>query len=485
MKRVTVIGLGYGELEQIPLGIYRFLKETSYLYTRTIDHPIFEQLQEENIQIESFDTIYEENETFEAVYETIVKRLLEVDAPSVVYAVPGHPLVAEQTVQLLIEAEREGKIELDIKGGQSFLDAMFTAVRMDPIEGFQLVDALQLKAEELVMSQHILIGQVYDAFVASEVKLTLMEKYRDDYEVKVVTAAGTSMEQVLTVPIYELDRVTQIDNLTSVYVPPAPFEERMRDWSSLKEVIRILRSPEGCPWDRKQTHESLKRHLIEEAHEVIQAIEEQDDDALIEELGDILLQVFLHAQIGEDEGYFVLEDIVQAIQEKMIRRHPHVFGDTTVENADDVVANWEEIKRAERGEETVHSILDGEYRASSSLLTSYNYQKKAATLGFNWPSIDGALEKFEEEWAEFLHEVREGNNETQIDEFGDVLFTLVKIAQFLKISPEEAMVHANEKFSRRFRHVERRMKENHAEGEVVDLEQMDLYWDEAKGEEQR
>ena len=195
--------------------------------------------------------------------------------------------------------------------------------------------------------------------------------------------------------------------------------------------------------------------------------------------------MFLDAQNVEDEGYFVLEDIVQAIQEKMIRRHPHVFGDTTVENADDVVANWEEIKRAERGEETVHSILDGEYRASSSLLTSYNYQKKAATLGFNWPSIDGALEKFEEEWAEFLHEVREGNNETQIDEFGDVLFTLVKIAQFLKISPEEAMVHANEKFSRRFRHVERRMKENHAEGEVVDLEQMDLYWDEAKGEEQR
>ncbi|MCR6474493.1 MazG nucleotide pyrophosphohydrolase domain-containing protein, partial [Bacillus safensis] len=150
---------------------------------------------------------------------------------------------------------------------------------MDPIEGFQLVDALQLKAENLVMNQHILIGQVYDAFVASEVKLTLMEKYRDDYEVTVVTAAGTSMEQVLTVPLYELDRVMQIDNLTSVYVPPAPFEERMRDWSSLKEVIRILRSPEGCPWDRKQTHESLKRHLIEEAHEVIQAIEEQDDHA--------------------------------------------------------------------------------------------------------------------------------------------------------------------------------------------------------------
>lgn len=484
MKRVTVIGLGYGELEQLPLGIYRFLKETNHIYTRTVEHPIFEQLQKENMHIESFDTIYEKNETFEAVYETIVEHLLKVDAPSVVYAVPGHPLVAEQTVQLLIEAEQQGKIELNIKGGQSFLDAMFTAVRMDPIEGFQLVDALQLKAENLVMNQHILIGQVYDAFVASEVKLTLMEKYRDDYEVTVVTAAGTSMEQVLTVPLYELDRVMQIDNLTSVYVPPAPFEERMRDWSSLKEVIRILRSPEGCPWDRKQTHESLKRHLIEEAHEVIQAIEEQDDHALIEELGDVLLQVFLHAQIGEDEGYFTLEDIVQAIQEKMIRRHPHVFSDTTVTDADEVVKNWEAIKRAERGE-VENSILDGEYRASSSLLTSYNYQKKAATLGFNWPSIDGALEKFEEEWAEFLHEVSEGDAETQIDEFGDVLFTLVKIAQFLKISPEEAMIHANEKFSRRFRHVERRMKENHATGEKINLAQMDAYWDEAKGEENR
>ena len=194
--------------------------------------------------------------------------------------------------------------------------------------------------------------------------------------------------------------------------------------------------------------------------------------------------MFLHAQIGEDEGYFTLEDIVQAIQEKMIRRHPHVFSDTTVADADEVVTNWEAIKRAERGE-VENSILDGEYRASSSLLTSYNYQKKAATLGFNWPSIDGALEKFEEEWAEFLHEVSEGDAETQIDEFGDVLFTLVKIAQFLKISPEEAMIHANEKFSRRFRHVERRMKENHATGEKINLAQMDAYWDEAKGEENR
>ena len=229
----------------------------------------------------------------------------------VTYVVPGHPLVAERTVQLLAGKEREGLIKLDIAGGNSFLDPIFAALRIDPIEGFQLLDGTDMKRDDARMTQHILIAQVYDAFVASEVKLSLMEKYAYDHPVTVVTAAGSTGEELITVPLFELDRVTEIDNLTTVYVPPVHAQEdRLKDWSTFRAIIAALRAPDGCPWDREQTHESLKRHLIEEAHELLEAIDLQDDEGVIEELGDVLLQVFLHAQIGEDDGYFAMEDVL-------------------------------------------------------------------------------------------------------------------------------------------------------------------------------
>ena len=239
------------------------------------------------------------------------------------YAVPGHPLVAEQTVQHLIEAEKRGEVILKIEGGQSFLDPIFGALKIDPIEGFQLLDGTSMSMHDINMRQHILIAQVYDAFSASEVKLTLMEKYRDDYPVTVVTAAGSSQEKLTTVPLYELDHVAELNNLTTVYVPPVASDENaLRDWTTFRKIIAALRGPNGCPWDQKQTHESLKKYLLEEAHEFLAAVDAQDDYAMVEELGDVLLQVFLHAQIGEDSGYFNLEEVLASISEKMIRRHP-------------------------------------------------------------------------------------------------------------------------------------------------------------------
>jgi len=179
----------------------------------------------------------------------------------VMYAVPGQPLVGEQTVQLLIAAANEGKIELVIEGGQSFLDPIFGALKIDPIEGFQLLDGTSFSMHDINMRQHILIAQVYDTFSASEVKLTLMEKYDDEYPVTVVTAAGSSQEQIVTVPLYELDQSVEVNNLTTVYVPPVKSqEESLRDWTTFRQIIATLRGPNGCPWDQKQTHESLKKY---------------------------------------------------------------------------------------------------------------------------------------------------------------------------------------------------------------------------------
>ena len=481
MNEITIIGLGASGLKQLPLGIYRKLKTAEHLYVRTEQHPVLQELKEEGLTFTSFDSIYEKNDQFEGVYEEIVETLLELaKQTTVTYAVPGHPLVAEQTVQLLIEAERAEKAKIRIEGGQSFLDPIFGALRIDPIEGFQLLDGTSLKRDDIQMNSHVLIGQVYDAFSASEVKLTLMEKYPDDYEVTIVTAAGSSKEKLTSVALYELDRVMELDNLTTLYVPPLHAQEdRLKEWQTLRKIVSDLRGPNGCPWDKEQTHVSLKQYAVEEVYELLQAIDEEDDDHIVEELGDVLLQVFLHAQIGEDSGYFSLEDVLHSVSDKMIRRHPHVFGDSSAANTEEVLKNWQQIKTAEK-KETAESLLDGELRADSSLLTSFNFQKKAAKVGFDWPDVNGAWEKFEEELAEWKQELKEGTKDTQVDELGDLLFTIVNLARFYGLSPEQAMMQANEKFKRRFQYVESSVKKGLVEFSNYTLDELDEFWNEAK-----
>lgn len=480
MNTIHVIGLGAGDLDQLPLGVYKKLKNASKLYVRTEDHPVLQELAEEGMSFNSFDAVYEKHDTFAPVYAEIADTLIALaKEQSVIYAVPGHPLVAEQTVQYLVEAEKDGGFRLVIEGGQSFLDPIFGALRIDPIEGFQLLDGTAMASDDVNMTQHVLIAQVYDSFSASEVKLTLMEKYPEDYEVTIVTAAGSANEVLRKVPLYELDRAAEVDNLTTIYVPPAVDQmDRLKEWQTFRQIVARLRSPEGCPWDREQTQESLRPYLLEEAHELLQAIEEEDDEAIAEELGDVLLQVFLHAQIGQDNGYFQLEDVLSAVSAKMIRRHPHVFGDVEAATSDEVVSNWQAIKAQEKPQTA--SILDGQERFSSSLMTSYNYQKKAAKVGFSWSDAEGAWEKFQEELQEFQEETAKGSKERQLDELGDLLFTLVNIARFYGLSPEQAMVHANQKFQQRFSHVEKRVNEGSGNFSDYTLAQLDEFWNEAK-----
>ncbi|MFJ7974055.1 nucleoside triphosphate pyrophosphohydrolase [Psychrobacillus sp. NPDC096389] len=481
MNEITIIGLGASDLDQLPLGIYKQLKTAEHLYVRTEQHPVLQELKVEGLTWTSFDSIYEKNDQFEVVYGEIVQTLLKLakDAP-ITYAVPGHPLVAEQTVQLLIEAERKGTVKIRIEGGQSFLDPIFAALRIDPIEGFQLIDGTSFKRDDVQMGSHVLIGQVYDAFSASEVKLTLMEKYPDDYEVTIVTAAGSAGEKLTKVPLYELDHVMELDNLTTLYVPPIHEQEkRLKEWQTLRQIVADLRGPNGCPWDKEQTHATLKKYAVEEVYELLQAIEEEDDDHIVEELGDVLLQVFLHAQIGEDSGYFSMEDVLSSISDKMIRRHPHVFGDVTANNTEDVMRNWQKIKNEEQNRDE-ESLLDGEMRSDSSLLTSFNYQKKVAKVGFDWPDVSGAWDKFTEELVEWKKELQSGTKETQVDELGDVLFTIVNLARFYGLSPEQAMIQANEKFRRRFQFIESSVKKGKGNFSDYDLEELDRFWNEAK-----
>ncbi|USK80518.1 nucleoside triphosphate pyrophosphohydrolase [Peribacillus frigoritolerans] len=486
MNEITIIGLGAGDLEQLPLGIYKKLVQMEQCYVRTADHPVIGDLKREGINFTAFDGIYEKHDQFEAVYEEIAETLLdEASNRSVLYAVPGHPMVAEKTVQLLLEKGPALGIAIKLEGGQSFLDPLFQAVRIDPIEGFQLLDGTDLSPDDLHITQHMIIGQVYDAFSASDVKLTLMEKLPDDYEVYIVTAAGSSQEKVTKCALFELDRQMELSNLTSVYVPPVKDEAlRYREFSKLRRVIAELRGPDGCPWDKKQTHESLKKYLIEEAYELIDSIDEGDDEGMVDELGDVLLQVMLHSQIGEDEGMFTIDDVIEGITGKMIRRHPHVFGDVEVNGEEDVLVNWQKIKEDEKGGETkaLKSILDGIEKSLPNLLRAEEYQKRAAKVGFDWDEVSEAWKKVREEVQELEEEILSPNRDVQRikSELGDLFFALVNISRYYDIQAEEAVYKANQKFHQRFTYIEECIQRADKKFEDYTLEELDSYWDEAK-----
>ncbi|WP_147805104.1 nucleoside triphosphate pyrophosphohydrolase [Alkalicoccus halolimnae] len=482
---IRIVGLGAGDLDQLPLGVYKMLLKQEEVMIRTIDHPLVKELQQEGIAFHSFDNVYEKTDTFEEVYPAIAEELMKTaqEKGSIVYAVPGHPLVAEMTVQLLLH---QPVVPVSIEGGQSFLDPMFTALQIDPNDGFQLVDGTDLKGDELAVTQHVIISQVYDAMSASNVKIALMERYPDDYPVTVVTAAGTAEESLVTVPLFEIDRTAGLSNLTALYCAPVTEEKQLyREFSTLRHVIRTLRGPDGCPWDKKQTHESLKRYAVEEVYELLEAIDEEDDDHITEELGDVLLQVMLHAQIGEDDGYFDIADVIEHVTEKMIRRHPHVFGETKAEDADEVLRNWEEIKKEEKQGESRESELDGIPKALPGLLQASKLQKKAARVGFDWGEEAPMWSKVEEEIAEWKKELEAGEKQAASEELGDVLFSLVNAARFHKIDPEEALQQTNRKFSRRFRFIEERLVQENRDIKKESLEDLDKLWEEAKLTERR
>ena len=252
--------------------------------------------------------------------------------------------------------------------------------------------------------------------------------------------------------------------------------DRLEAYADFVAIVKQLRR--DCPWDREQTHDSVKHLLIEEAYETVEAIDEQDWDELKKELGDLLLHVVFHSVIAEQDGRFTLKDVIEAETEKLVRRHPHVFGDVTVDGVDEVLANWEQIKMKQ---EQKTSALEGVPGRLPALLRAFRMQEKAAGVGFDFPDRDGAWEKVEEEIREYRTLAESGAPAQEKEaEFGDMLFALVNYARFTDVNPENALRRTNEKFGRRFRHIERRLAEHGQLMADVDLAEMDRYWDEAK-----
>jgi tetrapyrrole methylase family protein/MazG family protein len=478
---ITIIGLGPGSPDQLTRRAWEVLSSATEIHVRTARHPTLAGLPS-TVLINSFDYLYEQAESFSQVYVHIADEVLRLGkSGSVIYAVPGHPLVGEASVSVILQRAQEQNIKTEIIAGLSFIEPALTALGLDALDGLQVFDALEMAHAHyprIDPDRPALLAQVYNRAIASDVKLTLLNQYRPEHEVALLQAVGTEFEQIIRLPLAEIDRRDDVAHLTTLFVPAT---SPASGFLSFQETIAHLRAPEGCPWDREQTHQSLRRHLLEETYEVLAALDDDDPVALCEELGDLLLQIALHAQIAIESEEFRLTDVVAGIEAKIRRRHPHVFGEVKVNNAGEVTRNWELIKQTEakaNGKASADSsALDGIPRGLPALAAAEMIGSKAARVTFDWRSIDGVFDKIAEE----LREVRSADNDLdRADELGDVFFALANLARWLKIDPEAALRQANAKFSARFRMLERLAREKDQVLPGLSEPELDALWNEAK-----
>ncbi len=474
---IHVIGLGPAGLEQLTLGNYRRICSAKKIFARTAQHPCVQELMAEGVSVESFDEIYAAETSFEAVYEKITEQLRNElkKRAEVIYTVPGHPMVAERTVQLIAE-RLAPEYNVVIHPAMSFVDEIFRVLKFDPIDGVSIRNYDALKDVELTGREWLVIPQVYNKLIASEVKLDLMNAYPDDAWVYVVQALGTKLEHVDKLPLYEMDH-RDFDHLTTIVLPP---NSEGISFYKLVKVMRTLRAEGGCAWDREQTHDTLKQYLIEESYEVLEAIEKKDMYNLCEELGDLLLQVVFHAQIATEASIFEVQDVLRGVIQKMIRRHPHVFGEEQAETADDVILTWDRIKLKEKESDKRRDFFN-DPKGLPALMWAASTQRRVAKTGFDWSDIEGPWGKVKEELQELESALTDGIGIRE--ELGDLLFSIVNLSRFLKLDTEEVLRDTIHKFQKRFLKMVELSEKNDVDFGQLSLDEMDIFWEKAKSQE--
>jgi tetrapyrrole methylase family protein/MazG family protein len=445
LNPVLVVGLGPGGRARLPQENLAALKQASTVLLRTGQHPSAKILTDEGIAFETCDDVYESAESFEELYERIAERAATLPEGGA-FAVPGHPLVGEKSVARLLTMR-----ECRVLPAPSFIEVTLEACTEPLSTALQVWNAHDPEGHFPDPRCAQLVYQVDSQLAASDAKLRLMRFFPEEHTTVVVHAAGTDEARVERIALHDLDRI-ELTPLTTVLVPPRP-SERPHGFYGLVEIVDRLLGPGGCPWDRAQTHETLKKHLLEETYETLAAIDSGDPDKLCEELGDLLLQPLMHAQMDAIEGLYDIDDVIAGISDKLVRRHPHVFGDASADTADEVLANWDAMKQRERGGEP-KSILEGVPHAMPSLLRAFEVSKRAARVGFEWPSVEEVWKKVEEERDEFLRATRSGDAARAQEEFGDLLFSLVNVARWHGVEPEDALRRMVDRFCARFRDME-------------------------------
>ncbi len=507
--RIVVVGLGPGGHDHVTVETREAIARAEHRYLRTAIHPSADLVADAS----TFDDLYDTADTFDEVYTEIAAALTSAAARhgEILYAVPGSPLVLERTVRHLGSND---DIDLVVLPAMSFLDVAWARLRIDPVDaGVRLVDGHEFATAAAGERGPLLVAHTHANWVLSDIKLAVDEAAGDE-PVTILHALGTPDEQIVEVAWADLDRTIEADHLTSLWIPrlAAPVGAAYVRFHALTRTLR-----EQCPWDIEQTHESLIPHLLEETYEVVDAIHALDrspgdgvepeagstgerepapaadpDADLIEELGDLLYQIEFHATIAEQEGRFTIADVANGIHDKLVRRHPHVFGDLADSDLDtaQVLSNWDDIKRDEKSRT---SVFDGIPRSMPALAYAAKVGSKASKVGFDWPDVHGAFPKIVEETAELREAMQhlDGNDgdhaaavvSSTTAELGDLLFAIVNVARHLRIDPELALRAATDKFRVRFEGVERLARERSIELRAADLATLDALWDEVKATE--
>ncbi len=471
MHKITIVALGPGPREYLTLGALEALQKAQTIVLRTQQHDAANWLKEQGIPFESLDMLHEEAEDFDALNQACARYVLDkAQQGSVAYGVAAPHQDASVKALQALEAKAV------VLPGVPLYSPLLQHV--DISEGLTVCSASDLVVEG--GRQSLCITEIDNPLLAGDIKMKLLPWYGEDCPVMFFPSSQEAHRPHITIPLADLDRQKKYDHTAACIIKPLPLTEKSRyDMGDLLALMRILRGENGCPWDRKQTHESLRPYLIEEAYETALAIDEKDDIHLAEELGDVLLQVALHAVIGEEYGTLDLSDIATSICKKMIARHRHVFGEDRCLTPEAVVDNWSRIKQEERGQKTIGEAMLDVKPGMPPLLRAEKIQRKARDVGFDWEKPEEALDKVLEEAGEVRAAL---HSENLKEEIGDLLFSCVNVARLCKVNSEEAVTFSTEKFLKRFLWMEKAAKNDGKSLNVLTINEMSVYWERSKSE---
>ncbi len=479
---ITVLSLGPGDPKLLTVQTYDALRSARTLVLRTAKHRTAEELRTQGILFTDFDAMYDEYSDFDGLHAAMAEKLWQMAATKpVTFAVIDS--TTDGAVRILRSTVPEDG-RLTILPAVTVADACLALLppEIEQPGRVRILPAVDVFTAALDPGTPLLITEIWDRVLASDIKLALNDLYGDEAQTVFFPSSVNINRKPMTLPLCEMDRQPRYDHTVALYLPATDLLQRKRFcFQDLLHVMHTLRLRD--PWDIEQTHESLRKYIIEEAYEAVGAIDEDDMDHLADELGDVLLQVAFHADIGQAVGEFSINDVTTAIVSKLIYRHPNVFGTLELATSEDVARNWEKMKKAERGLTNQASVLADVSVGLPALMRAAKVQKKAANVGFDWDDAIGALPKIHEEAEEVLAELQAGRDPGM--ELGDLLFSVVNVARLAGQEPELLLKSATEKFIRRFTAMEKLIISDEKSLEGLTLSEMDVYWNRVKANEKK
>ncbi|NLY21288.1 MAG: nucleoside triphosphate pyrophosphohydrolase [Tissierellia bacterium] len=472
MNTICIVGIGSTNEDDLTLKALKEIQSGKKLYARTNQHEVIKYIESLGIEVETFDSEYNSGVEIEETSENIVKRLIDsAREEEIVYLVPGGPTIGEDTVRRLIDRE----IDINLVAGLSTADTILANQKI-VTDVYRVIDGSSLDIYDLNYKEDLIITEIDNELLLQDIKLQLLEVYPPESEVLVIKDSGLNSENVLKVKIYEIGNNIVLNHQTSIFIPKIN-EEASYNFNDALKITRRLRGEDRCKWDAEQTHESLRENLIEEAYEVVEAIDSGDIDSLVDELGDLLYQVLLHSEIGIDEGTFNVYDVTRNLSDKLIYRHPHVFLEKNVDNSEKLLYNWDRLKNESRN---IHTFGE-ELRSIKGLPSTLRADKiisKAYKINFKWDDVSGVIAKVEEELRE-VRDALDGNGDIE-EELGDLIFTVVNLVNYLGYSSELLLNQACEKFISRFEKMDELVLNENLDIRNLDLDTLDSLWNMAK-----